>query len=106
MKSLFSELFMYAFLCAAAGHPPVLGQSPDEICSTPSRQDCRKAVAVFEAFQKAVTSDERKAVVSMVRFPLRVRLSSRRRSLQLAARLQMERRSRSSEAQPCWELEL
>src|ERR1700682_6344772 len=102
MKSVFSELFMYAFLCAAA----VLGQSPDEICSTPSRPDCRKAVAVFEAFQKAVTSDERKAVVSMVRFPLRVRLSSRRRSLQLAARLQMERRSRSSEAQPCWELEL
>jgi hypothetical protein len=78
MKSVFSELFIYAFLCAAAGQSPVLGESTDDICSIPSRPDCLQAVAVFEAFQKAVTSDERKAVASMIRFPLRVRLGGKK----------------------------
>jgi hypothetical protein len=78
MKSVFSRLLMVVFLCAAAGQAPVFGESPDEICSIPSRPDCRQAVAVFEAFQKAVMSDERKAVASMVSYPLLVRLGGKK----------------------------
>ena len=78
MKSVFSELLIYALLCAAAGQSPALGESPQDICSIPSQPDCRQAVAAFEAFQKAVTSDERKAVASMIRFPLRVRLGGKK----------------------------
>lgn len=56
-------------LCSA-----VLGQSAENICTTTSRPDCREAVAFFDSFQKAVANDKRDAVVSMVRFPLRVQL--------------------------------
>lgn len=77
MKSIFCELLICAFVFAVAGQSSVFGESRDEICSIPSRPNCRQAVAAFEAFQKAVTNDERDVVASMVRFPLRVRLGGK-----------------------------
>ena len=78
MRSVFYELLIYSFVFAVAGQSSVLGESRDEICSIPSRPDCRQAVAVFEAFQKAVTNDERMAVASMISFPLHVRLGGKK----------------------------
>jgi hypothetical protein len=62
-------------LCVAGGCTVAFGQSSEDVCTTTSRPDCREAVAFFDRFQKAVTSDERDVVASMVRFPLRVQLA-------------------------------
>ena len=76
MNSALSAFFT-CIVYIVVGQSAVFGQSPQDICSTTSRPDCRQAVAFFETFQKAVTSDERNVVVAMVSFPLRVMLGGK-----------------------------
>lgn len=59
-------------------HVPDKIVQTSDICTTTSRPDCRKAVDFFDRFQKAVVRNDRSAVASMIRYPLRVMLHGRK----------------------------
>lgn len=61
-------------LCAACSCSAAFGQANEKICTTTSRPDCKEAVAFFDKLQNAVASNDRNAVSSMIRFPLRIQL--------------------------------
>jgi hypothetical protein len=46
----------------------------DEVCKEQSRPDCGKAVVFFDNLQRAIVSNDRNLVATMVHFPLRVML--------------------------------
>jgi hypothetical protein len=79
------------FVLSVATHCPfAFGQSPQPICTTTSRPDCRDAVAFFDKFQKALKVDNRGVVVSMVRFPLRVQLGGQKALIKRKSQLLRE----------------
>ena len=50
----------------------------DEVCNEQSRSDCGKAVVFFDSLQKAIASNDRNSVATMIHFPLRVMLHGKR----------------------------
>ena len=52
-------------------------QTATELCKDNSRSDCPEAIGFFQRLQDALRDDDRGAVASMARYPLRVRLNGK-----------------------------